>query len=59
MALPQRRVAFELRRIASEADHRAALARIAELAEADDLESAGELETLANWVEGWEEKHAR
>ena len=55
MALPQRR-AVELRRIASEAEYRAALARIAELGDADDLESAGEMEALANYVEAWEEK---
>jgi hypothetical protein len=58
MALPQRRVAVELRRIATEAEYRAALARIAELADADDLESSGEMEALANYVEGWEEKRA-
>ena len=59
MALPQRRVSVELRRIASDADYRAALARIAELVDTDDLESSGELETLANWVESWEEKRPR
>lgn len=58
MALAQRRV-VEPRRIATEADYRAALARIDELASADDLESAGEMEALANYVESWEEKHPR
>jgi hypothetical protein len=58
MALPQRRVAVvELRRIATDAEYRGALARIAELADADDLESSGEMEALANYVEAWEEKH--
>jgi antitoxin component HigA of HigAB toxin-antitoxin module len=58
MALTQRRV-VEIRRIASEADYRAALARIDELASAEDIESVGEMEALANYVESWEEKHAR
>jgi hypothetical protein len=53
MALPQRRV--ELRRIANEAEYRAALVRIDELAGADDLESNGEMDALANYVEAWEE----
>ncbi len=53
MALAQRRV-VELRRIANEAEYRAALARIEELAAAEDLESAGEMEALANYVESWE-----
>jgi antitoxin component HigA of HigAB toxin-antitoxin module len=56
MALPQRRAAVvELRRITSDAEYQAALARIAELADADDLESAGEMDALANYVEAWEE----
>ena len=59
MALAQRRVVVELRRIATEAEYRAALARIDELAGADDLESAGELDALANYVESWEEKQPR
>ncbi len=59
MALAQRRVVVELRRIANEAEYRAALARIEELASAEDLESAGEMEALANYVESWEEKRAR
>lgn len=54
MALPQRRVVVELRRIASESEYRAVLARIAELADSDDLELAGEMEALANYVEAWE-----
>jgi len=57
MALPQRRV--ELRRIANEAEYRAALARIDELASADDLESNGEMDALANYVEAWEEKRGK
>ena len=59
MALTQRRVAVELRRIANEAESRAALARIDELRSADDLESVGEMEALANYVESWEEKRDR
>ncbi len=55
MALAQRRV-VEARRIATEAEYRAALARIDELAAAEDLESVGEMEALANYVEAWEEK---
>lgn len=58
MALAQRR-AVELGRIANEAEYRAALARIDELASADDLEAAGEMEALANYVEAWEEKRPR
>ncbi len=57
MALAQRR-AVELRRFANEAEYRAALARIDELASADDLESAGEMEALANYVEAWEERRS-
>jgi hypothetical protein len=58
MALTQRRV-VEIRRIVNETEYRAALARIDELASADDLESVGEMEALANYVESWEEKQAR
>ena len=57
MALTQRRV-LELRRIATEPEYRAALARIEQLSATDDLESCGELETLANYVEAWEESRA-
>ncbi len=57
MALAQRRV-VELRRIANEAEYRAALARIEELATAEDLESVGEMEALANYVESYEEQQA-
>jgi hypothetical protein len=57
MALTQRRV--ELRGITTEAEHRAALARIEQLSTAEDLESVGEMEALANYVEAWEETHAR
>ena len=58
MALTQRRV-VEIRRIVNETEYRAALARIHELASADDLESVGEMEALANYVEAWEEQQAR
>jgi len=58
MALPQRRV-VELRRIATDAECRAALARIEELASAEDLESVGEMEALANYVEAYEETRAQ
>jgi antitoxin component HigA of HigAB toxin-antitoxin module len=59
MALPQRRVVVELRRIANEAEYRAALARIDELAASDELELAGEMDALANYVEAWEEARHR
>jgi antitoxin component HigA of HigAB toxin-antitoxin module len=48
-----------LRRIANEAEYRAALARIEELASAEDLESFGEMDALANYVEAWEAKRDR
>ena len=53
MALTQRR-AVEIRRIANDSEYRAALARIEELANADDLESFGEADALANYVEDYE-----
>lgn len=53
MAVAQRRF-VELRRISTDAEYRAALARIEQLVAADDLESVGELEALANYVEAWE-----
>ena len=58
MALTQRRVVVELRRIANEVEYRAALAHVEELAPADDLEAIGELEALANYIEAWEESRA-
>ena len=57
MALAPRRV-VELRRIANETEYRAALARIDELATADDLESVGEMEALANYVESYEARQS-
>ena len=59
MALTQRRIVGELRRIANEAEYHAALARIEELGSAEDLESFGEMDALANYVESWEEKRDR
>ena len=60
MAVTQRRVVVvELRAIGNEAEHQAALARIDELASAEDLESVGEMEALANYVEAYEARHAR
>jgi hypothetical protein len=46
----------ELGPIRNGADYMMALARIGDLLERDDLESVGEMETLANFVESYEEK---
>ncbi|HEY2748152.1 MAG TPA: hypothetical protein VGL86_26190 [Polyangia bacterium] len=60
MALAQRRIeVVELRRITSDAEYRAALARIEELIPSDDLESIAELEAWANYVEDYEEQRQR
>jgi hypothetical protein len=42
--------------IQNEAEYRAALARIEQLAPLEDLEAAGEMEAWANYVESYEEK---
>ena len=57
MALTQRR-AVEIRRITNDSEYRAALARIEELSALDDLESFGEADALANYVEEYESRRA-
>jgi antitoxin component HigA of HigAB toxin-antitoxin module len=58
MAVTQPRV-VEPRAIRSEHEYRVALARIDQLIPLEDLESAGELDAWACYVEAYEERRAR